>query len=67
MTFGVSQKSDRCYPTNITTDYSCLRVILVKQNADKKLEWVMGTTGNWERDTYLECDKLVKGTYFIFV
>jgi len=68
VSFGVSQKSDRCYPRNIKTEYSCLRVILLKQNsATKKLEWVMGKTGNWARDTYLECDQLEKGTYFIYV
>lgn len=30
-----------------------------------KLEWVAGTTGQ-ERDTYIECESLEKGTYFVF-
>lgn len=65
-TFAVSQKSERCYPKATTVEYSCSRVILVK-DVGNKLEWVQGTTGNQERDTYLECGVLEKGTYFIFV
>lgn len=65
-TFAVSQKSERCYPAATTVEYSSCRVILVK-DVGNKLEWVQGTTGNQERDTYLECGVLDKGTYFIFV
>jgi hypothetical protein len=39
--------------------------MLVKE-VGGKLEWVAGATGNQERDTYIECESLEKGTYFIY-
>jgi len=31
-----------------------------------KLEYIACATGNQERDTYIECESLEKGTYFIY-
>ena len=70
-TFAVSQKDERCYARNTNHEYSNCRVILVKSKNNKDLssglEFIRGTKGLQERDTYLECGELNKGVYFLYV
>ena len=70
-TFAISQKDERCYPRDTKHEYSNCRMILVKPTNGKDLsqglEFIKGTKGLQERDTYLECGELNKGIYFLFV
>ena len=70
-TFSVSQKGERIFPRNTEYEYSSCRFIVLKssngENLDDGTEFIGGTKGYEERDTYIECGNIAAGIYFVYV
>ena len=54
------------FPKNAGYEYSNTRMCLAKVDEEGCLSFVCGTTGLKSRDTYLECEQLDAGDYFLF-
>lgn len=70
-TFSISQICERMFPRYSGYEYSHVRMFLIqvdtKDDGLKVLKYVNGVSDIKERDTYLECDDLKEGEYFLFV
>ena len=70
-TFCASQKNKTDIKKNANYKYSSVRIIVVRvlngTDIEGGVEWVNGTFEHFEKDSYLECDNLKKGTYMVFV
>jgi len=48
-------------------DYGSCRVLIAHQGQNGGVRYFKGTRGYGQRDVYIECEHLEKGTYFIMV
>ena len=70
-TISVSQKDERCFDRYSKYVYSNCRVMLVKCESgeinDGDIQFIQGTKGYQDRDTYIEIENCQKGKYYVFV
>ena len=70
-TFSVSQKGERMFPRRSEYEYSSCRVLVLRSSngvdLSEGLDYVGGTRGYEERDTYVECGYTAAGVYYVYV
>ena len=64
-TFSVSQKGARMFRADAGYKYSAARLYLAKDNGDGTVTYIKGNKDYGTRDTYLECELLEAGQYFL--
>ena len=70
-TFSVSQICERMFPRYSGYNYSHVRMFLIEVNTSgdslKVLRFINAVSDIRERDTYLECNDLKEGEYFLYI
>lgn len=66
-TIGLSQKDSRCFKETSNYNYGSCRVLIAHKQQHGEVRYLKGTRGYGERDVYIECEHLEKGTYFVMI